>query len=151
MDYTVHGILQARMLDWGAYPFSRESSQPRNRTGVSCIAGGFFTSWATGETRTLHFPLRIYDIISQGLKCFPKNSGILVISLPVPHNEPLMIPVVQEWGYCQDERGPSALWSFSGAVASVFSPLVLSSGPDHSCTPGFTFRPKTLALASLGV
>ena len=29
-----------------AFPFSRGSSQPRNRTGVSCIAGGFFTSWA---------------------------------------------------------------------------------------------------------
>ena len=49
MDYTVHGILQARILKWGAFPFSRGSSQPRNRTGVSCIAGGFFTSWATRE------------------------------------------------------------------------------------------------------
>ena len=44
MDYTVHGILQARMLKWVASPFSRGSSQPRNRTGVSCIAGGFFTN-----------------------------------------------------------------------------------------------------------
>ena len=35
------GILQARILEWVAYPFSRGSSQPRNRTGVSCIAGGF--------------------------------------------------------------------------------------------------------------
>ena len=33
-----------RILEWVAYPFSRGSSQPRNRTGVSCIAGGFFTS-----------------------------------------------------------------------------------------------------------
>ena len=38
-----------RILEWVAYPFSRESSQLRNRTGVSCIAGGFFTSWATRE------------------------------------------------------------------------------------------------------
>ena len=44
MDYTVHGILQARILEWVAVPFSRGSSQPRNRTQVSCIAGGFFTS-----------------------------------------------------------------------------------------------------------
>ena len=43
------GILQARILEWVAYPFSRGSSQPRSRTGVSCIAGGFFTSWATWE------------------------------------------------------------------------------------------------------
>ena len=37
------------ILKWVAYPFSRESSRPRNRTGVSCIAGGFFTSWGTRE------------------------------------------------------------------------------------------------------
>ena len=36
-----------RILEWVAYTFSRGSSQPRNRTGVSCIAEGFFTSWAT--------------------------------------------------------------------------------------------------------
>ena len=36
-----------RILEWVAYPFPRGSSQPRNWTGVSCIAGGFFTSWAT--------------------------------------------------------------------------------------------------------
>ena len=44
-----HGILQATILEWVDFPFSRESSQPRNRTGVSCIAGGFFTNWATRE------------------------------------------------------------------------------------------------------
>ena len=38
-----------RMLEWVAYPFSRGSSQPRNRTGVSCIAGGFFTNWTIRE------------------------------------------------------------------------------------------------------
>ena len=43
MDYTVHGILQARILEWVALPFSRESSQPRDRTQVSHIAGRFFT------------------------------------------------------------------------------------------------------------
>ena len=47
MDYTVHGILQARILEWVAFPFSRGSSQPRDRTQVSCIAGVSFTSWAT--------------------------------------------------------------------------------------------------------
>ena len=41
---SVHGILQARILEWVASPFSRGSSQPRSRTGVSCIAGRFFTS-----------------------------------------------------------------------------------------------------------
>ena len=49
VDYTVHGILQARILEWLAFPFSRGSSQPRNRTGVSYLAGGFFTSWLWGK------------------------------------------------------------------------------------------------------
>ena len=43
----VHGILQARILEWVAIPFSRGSSQPRDWTQVSCIAGRFFTIWAT--------------------------------------------------------------------------------------------------------
>ena len=48
MDYTVQGILPARILEWVvAFSFSRESSQPRNQTEVSCITGRFFTSWAT--------------------------------------------------------------------------------------------------------
>ena len=44
MDYTVHGILQARILEWVAFPFSKGASQPRDQTQVSRIAGGFFTS-----------------------------------------------------------------------------------------------------------
>ena len=44
MDYTVHGILQARMLEWVAFPFSRVSSQPRDGTQVPLSAGRFFTS-----------------------------------------------------------------------------------------------------------
>ena len=44
MNYTVPGILQARILEWIAFPFSRGSSQPRDQTQVSCIAGRFFTS-----------------------------------------------------------------------------------------------------------
>ena len=55
MDYTVlvHGILQARILVWVAFPFSRGSSQPRNQTGVSCTAGRFFTNWAMREALEL--------------------------------------------------------------------------------------------------
>ena len=46
-----HGILQAGILEWVAFPFSRESYQPRDQTQVSCTAGGFFTSWATREAQ----------------------------------------------------------------------------------------------------
>ena len=44
VDYTVHGILQARILEWIAFPFSRGSSQPRDRIQVFHTADGFFTS-----------------------------------------------------------------------------------------------------------
>ena len=44
MGYTVQGILQARILEWVAIPFSRGSSQPRDRTQVSRTAGRFFAS-----------------------------------------------------------------------------------------------------------
>ena len=40
---SVHGILQARMLEWVAIPFSRGSFQPRDQTQISCIADGYFT------------------------------------------------------------------------------------------------------------
>ena len=46
---SVHRILQARILEWGAISFSRGSSQPRHWTQVSCIAGRFLTIWATRE------------------------------------------------------------------------------------------------------
>ena len=49
MDYTIHGILQARILEWVAFPFSRGSSQARDQTQVSHITGRFFTSWAIKE------------------------------------------------------------------------------------------------------
>ena len=50
MDYVVHGILQARILKWVAFPFSRGSSQPRDRTQVSHIAGRFFSNCAGQES-----------------------------------------------------------------------------------------------------
>ena len=53
MDYINHGILQATILEWVAFPFSRGSSQPRYQTHVSLTAGGFFTSWATRKAQIL--------------------------------------------------------------------------------------------------
>ena len=61
MDYIVHGILQARILEWVAFPFSSGSSQPRNQTGVSCIAVDSLPAKPTGK---------------------PKNTGVGSLSLP---------------------------------------------------------------------
>ena len=49
IDYIVHWLLQARILEWVAFPLPRGSSQSRNRTRFFCIAGGFFTNWAIRE------------------------------------------------------------------------------------------------------
>ena len=71
MDYTVHGILQARTLEWVAISFSRGSSQPRDRTQVSRIAGRFFTSWATREAQETEIHIcRNYPIdINNSTQC----------------------------------------------------------------------------------
>ena len=52
---SVHGNSPARILEWVAVPFSRGSSWSSNQTRVSCIAGGFFTSWATREAPFTHY------------------------------------------------------------------------------------------------
>ena len=71
MDYTVHGILQARILEWVAVPFSRASSQPRDWTQVSHIVGGFFTNWATREAQE-------YSILLPGIfRTQEWNRGLL--------------------------------------------------------------------------
>ena len=67
-DYSgssVHGILQARILEWVAVSFSRGSSQPRDQTQVSCIAGRFFTVWATREAPSVQFS---HSVMSNSLR-----------------------------------------------------------------------------------
>ena len=55
--FPVHSILQTRILEWVPIPFSRGSSQPRDQTRVSHIAGRFFTIWATREALILQLLL----------------------------------------------------------------------------------------------
>ena len=85
MDYTVLGILQPILLEWVAYPFSSGFSRARNQTGVSCIAGGFFTSWATREAHSEHW-VASKRLISADLEAHPsftsRQSTLLGIS---PH------------------------------------------------------------------
>ena len=66
MDYSppgtsVHEILQVRILKWVAISFSGGSSQPRNWTWVSCIAGRFSTDWAMKEARDKWYNIKKYD------------------------------------------------------------------------------------------
>ena len=57
-----HGILQARLLEWIAIPFSREASRPRDLIQVSCIAGILFTIWATGKPYTVWIFFNFYGV-----------------------------------------------------------------------------------------
>ena len=81
--YTVHGILQGRILEWVAFPFSGGSSQPRDGTQGSHIASGFFTSWATEEDQEywsgqpIPFPA---DLPDPGIE--PVSPELQVDSLP---------------------------------------------------------------------
>ena len=75
MDCTVHGILQARILEWVAFPFSRGSSQPRDWTQVSLIAGGLFTSWATREALLYYWRLPNTPFICEALVSVPGLPG----------------------------------------------------------------------------
>ena len=88
---SLHGILQARVLEWVAISFSRGSSQPRDQTPVSRIPGRRFNLWATGEaprrpvnifmalfldkclsTRKLFFPRSVFSLICIILKVLNK-------------------------------------------------------------------------------
>ena len=79
---SVRGILQARILEWVAVLSFRGSSQPRDQTQVSRVAGGFFTLWATREAHKQH-------LIQQGkIKAFLLRSGIRqgCLLAPLPFN-----------------------------------------------------------------
>ena len=62
---SVHGILQARILEWVAISFCRGSSWPRDQTWVSCIASRFFTIWATMEA-SIPLSFALNSITSKG-------------------------------------------------------------------------------------
>ena len=73
---SIHGIFQARVLEWVAIYFSRRSSQPRDPTQVSRIAGRSFTIWATREARSC-----VYGI-------FPRQEYWSGLPFPSPSTPP---------------------------------------------------------------
>ena len=82
INSTVYGILQARILERVAFPFSRGSSQPRDWTQVSCIAGVFFTNWATREAqyhkdRMIKVRLLTYLLHFTGVETFREVKGLV--------------------------------------------------------------------------
>ena len=117
MDYTVHRILQARILEWVASPFSRGSSQPREWTQVSCIAGGFFTSWATREAQEYWSGLPIPsqgDLPDPGIEL--GSSALQVDSLPTELSGKPFISVVgnnlllTDFSFCRSVKSEMILY-----------------------------------------
>ena len=93
MNYTVHGILQVRILETGAFPFSRGSSQPRDRTQVSHTAGRFFTSRATREALVgLVEGTEAWLSLSQVLSFEQSAPWVSILSAPGPTSMP---PIVE--------------------------------------------------------
>ena len=87
---SVYRIHQARVVEYVVIPFSRESSQPRDRTWVSCIAGRFFTIWATREAQWIKISGEQWVVAVKQLKDvvignWPQNRRIKPHPLPAPH------------------------------------------------------------------
>ena len=111
LDYRVHGILQARILEWVAFPFSRGSSWPRDQTQVFHIAGGFFTSWATREaqkdTCTPIFIVKESESESEVAQSCPTLCYPMVCSLPGFSIHGILQARILEWVTISFSRGSS--------------------------------------------
>ena len=79
LDYTVQGILQARILEWVSFPFSRGSSQPRDRTQICHTADGFFTCWATREAQDRRIDTCVS--MAESLYCPPETLTVLLLAI----------------------------------------------------------------------
>ena len=105
---SVYGILQARILAWIVIPFSRGSFQSRNRAQVSCVAGRFFTVWATGKIRkTIDLTIwtsvskaisLLFNMLSRFIIAFlPKNKHLLISWLHSPSTMILEPKKIKSW------------------------------------------------------
>ena len=104
-DYTVHGIPQARILEQVAIPFSRGSSQPRDGTQVSRIAGRFFTSRATREAQVLEWAAYPFSSGSSNPGIKPGSPAIKTKSLSTELSAKAYVqPTAWKWAELQQEE-----------------------------------------------
>ena len=109
---SFHGILQARILEQVAIP--RGSSQPRGQTWVSCIAGRFFTVWATREAQPPLLPYKIATLTPNA----PAKLALFSFSL-----------------YMLISLSPASLWKLNAELAMLF--FHVFTGLPHSEASGF--------------
>ena len=113
MDYgppgsSVHGIFQAKILEWVAIPFSRGCSRLGDQTWVSCIAGRSFTTWLTWEAQIYTNAMLCLSSVSLSLSSCPFNlCGRNVFSIRVYYSD------AETWTFAHQGLvglNPSGLW-----------------------------------------
>ena len=115
---SVHGIFQARILEWVAIPFFGGSSRPRNWTQVSCIAGRLFTVWATREAHYSTFIwLDLSGALRKGTLCLKSPHWEFLSKLPKHLNSEWlssqMLPLPHFWPWEQETHHSMLIFSSS--------------------------------------
>ena len=140
--YTVHGILQARILGWVAFPFYRGCSQPRDQTQVSRIAGRFFNNWATTEALRGEGGRRIKSQILLSLWfCISKKQEASLTSL-------IAILKVSTWTQLSRTDYSGTLLASLRLFKSVF-PKAMSTSCTKWRSDHILHKPKTPLLPHL--
>ena len=104
-----------RILEWVAYPFSRGSFPPRNRTRIFCIAGGFLTSWATKEA-----PKSGKETKGEVVPCcFHGNKEFSLTIKPSKQRQTSCL--MREWGKASVDRHPHLLSHSPQTLSSALS------------------------------
>ena len=98
-----------RILEWVAYPFSSESSQHRNRMGVYCIAGGFFTNWAIREDPSEEIDIKTRESEGEVTQLCPTLCDPMDCSLPGSFVHGIFQARILEWVAISFSRRSSPL------------------------------------------
>ena len=122
---SVHEILQARILEWVAIPFSRGSSPPRDGAWVSCLAGRFFTIWLTRKTQHL-FKTKLIKLLKTHYAFFGRTDA--EAETPIlwpPHVKSWLVgkdpDAGRDWG--QEEKGRQRMRWLDGITNSMHMSL----------------------------
>ena len=136
---SVHGILQARILEWVAVPFSRGSSHPRDQTQVSCIAGRFFAIWATRKEGTCSCFIYLPELLLRITPC-PR--------LTIP-GRILNMKSTESWGRVFSNSLPINLMQ-SGAFLFSNSAICSSPFPTHFGLNSLIYKMMFIVTSSFG-